>query len=116
MGVSEVIRADGDRDRFIGAQSLHEIAADFGVVLIDGRDRDSAQELAEIGLRIEQAVDDRGEDNQAEDAAVVEDASNLGRHRASYACDSERRLSWLRLRRARGRRGDRSEPQPAEPE
>ena len=116
MGVSEVIGADGDRNRFVGAQGLHEIAADFGVVLIDGRDRDSTQELAEIGLRIEQAVDDRGEDNQAEDPAVVEDTSNLGGHRASYARNSERWLSWLGLRRARGRRGDRCEPQPAEPE
>ena len=54
MGVGERIGANGDGDRLIGVQGLDKIAAEFGVILVDDRNRDLAQELAEIGLRIEE--------------------------------------------------------------
>ena len=58
MGVGERIGANGDRDRLVGVQSLDQIAAELGVILIDDRDRDLAQQLAEIGLRIKHSVED----------------------------------------------------------
>ena len=55
------------------------------MILVDDGDRNAAQQLAEIGLRIEQAVDDGREDDEAEDAAIVEDATDFGEHRGPDA-------------------------------
>ena len=43
MRVRERIGAYGDRDGLIGVQCLDEIAAHFGVILVDDRDRYVAQ-------------------------------------------------------------------------
>ena len=111
MGVGERIGANRDGDRLIGVQGLDKIAAELGVILVDDRDRDLAQELAEIGLRIEESVKDRGEDDQAEDAAVVEDAAQFGGHGGSGARAGEGWLGGRRLGSARCRgRGNGAEP------
>ena len=61
----------------VRAEGLDQAAAEFRVVLIDDGDRNVADELAEIGLRIEERVEDRREHEQAEHPPVAEHASPL---------------------------------------
>src|SRR5205807_9523540 len=74
----ECRRAHRYRDGFVGVEGLDQAAAQIGPVVIDDRDRDLANELPEIGLRVEHAVQHRGYDQHAEDAAV-------GEHTAPFA-------------------------------
>ena len=69
LRLGQRIGANRDSQRFIGVERLDELAAELGVVLIDDGDRQGAKQLAEIRLRIEQAIDQRREHDQAEDAA-----------------------------------------------
>src|ERR1700677_4403568 len=53
-------RGSGDHfQSFAGVEVLNQLSAEFGVILIHYRDRKLAQQLAEIRLRIEGAVEDR---------------------------------------------------------
>ena len=106
MRVRERIGANGDRDRLIGVQCLSEIATKLGVILVDDRNRYVAQQLAEIGLRIEETVDNRRHHDQAEDAAVVEDATHFGEHCVPDADAREGRLGRRRLGDASRHRPD----------
>ena len=116
MRVRERIGAHGDRDGLIGVQGLDQIAAHFGVILINDRNRDLAQELAEIGLRIKDAVEDRRHHDQPEDATVVEDATHFREHRIPEA-DARKGRGGRRLGDASRRSpADGAEAQPGEPE
>ncbi len=66
---------DGDRDCLVGVEGLDQAAAERGAVVVDDGDRDLADELAEIGLRIEHAVKYRSDDHQTEGAVVGEHAA-----------------------------------------
>ena len=66
-------------------QRLNQPATDFGIVLVDHSDGDLADDLAEIGLRIKECVEDRRQYEQAEHALVVQHAPPLGQERSGEA-------------------------------
>ena len=59
----------------MGAERLDQAAAEVGVVLIDDGDGDVANKLPKIGLRIEDRVEHRGENEQAKHATVAENTN-----------------------------------------
>ena len=81
-----------DLDGLVGVQGLNEIAAELGMVLIHDRDGYAAQQLAEIGLRVEETVEDGREHDEAEHASIVEDATPFGDHRDADAAPRPARL------------------------
>jgi hypothetical protein len=57
------------------SSGLDQATAERGAVVVGDGDRDLANKLAEIGLRIEHAVKDRSDDDKAEGATVGEHAA-----------------------------------------
>ena len=72
-------------------------AAELRGIVVDDGDRHVADELPEIGLRIEHAVDEGRQDDQAEGAAVAEHAAIFGGEGAAR-CRAARGLSLDRRR------------------
>ena len=60
-----------------------EPTAELRLVEIDHGNREMAKDLAEIGLRVEDAIEHRGDHHQPHHAAVSQDAANLGDDDAS---------------------------------
>ena len=73
------------------------------MILVDDSDGNAAQELSEIGLRIEEAVEDRREHDQAEGAAIVRIRRQFGGHRRADAGAGERQAGRGRARRRAAR-------------
>ena len=115
LRVGQGVRANRHLDRLVGVQGLNEISTELSVILIDDRDRDVAQQLAQIGLRIKQAIDERREHDQAEDAAIIEDATKFGEHCIPDAVTRKGVLGRRRLGDG-ARRGQSAQPLPAKRE
>ena len=77
--------ANRNRDRLVGIEGLDQAAAQRRAVVVNYRYRNLADELAEIGLRVEYAVEYRSNDHQAEDPAVGEHAAPFADKRARNA-------------------------------
>ena len=76
--LGERIGAHRHFDRPARVQGLDDAAAQLAQVVVDDRDRDLAQDLVEVGLRIIDAVDQRRDDQQDEGAADREHAPPFG--------------------------------------
>jgi hypothetical protein len=90
---------------------LDQAAAKCRAVVVDDGDRDLANELPEIGLRIEHAVKHRSDNKHAEDAAI-------GEHAAPFADKGADNAAALLRQRAvfftPGLRRQRAQPPPRE--
>ena len=58
------------RHGFVGGKGLDEVPAERRTIVVDHRDRDLAHQLPEIGLRVEDAIEQRRDDQQAEDRPI----------------------------------------------
>ena len=67
--LGERLGAHRHADRAARVQGLHDAAAQIAQVVVDDRDRDLAQDLGQVGLRVVDAVDQRRHDQQDEGAA-----------------------------------------------
>jgi hypothetical protein len=97
--------ADRDLDRAARIQGLHDAAAELAQIVVDHRDRDLAQDLVEIGLRVVEAVDQRRNYQQDKGPTRREHAAPFG---GEGSADSARRG------RSRRRRGQRTQRAPCE--
>ena len=88
----------GHAHRSAGVQGLDDRAAEFAQVVVDDRDRDLAENLAEVGLRIVEAVDQRRDEQKDEGAAERQHAPPFG---GECSADAARRCG----RRRRFRHG-----------
>ena len=66
---ASVCGADRHAECAARVQRLDDPAAEFAQIVVDDRDRNLAQDLVQIGLRIVDAVDQRRQDQQDEGAA-----------------------------------------------
>src|SRR5262249_38045764 len=57
--LGERIRAPGPLDCLMRVERLDEATAELAVIMVDDGDRRVAQQLAEIGLRVEDAIEQR---------------------------------------------------------
>ena len=118
MRLGERLGADRHADRAARVQRLHDAPAQLAQVVVDDRDRDLAQDLVEIGLRVVDAVDQRRQDQQDESAADREHAPPFGgegsadaARRGGGACrGSGAALCGSRLPRSRAGEGARAAP------
>ena len=108
-------RPHGDTDRLVGIQALDEPSAQLRGIVVDDGNRHGADELPEIGLRIEHAVDQGGEDEQAQRAAIAERAAIFGGEGSHDAGPRGPFHDRRRLDR-RGLSGDGSQAEPREAE
>src|ERR1700710_1513549 len=93
------------------AERLDQAVAEVGVILIDHGDGDVADKLSQVWLRIEDRVEEGGEDEQAKDAAVGEDAAPL-RKKGTADSGPMAILRFLFNRRSEAGAGQRTEAQP----
>src|SRR5215469_2514983 len=70
LGVRQRLGAHRHLGCLVGVERLDEAAAELGVVVVNDGDRRVAQQLTQIGLGIEDAVEQRSQDEKREDAAV----------------------------------------------
>ncbi len=86
----------GHPDGAARIQGLHDIAAELAQVVVDDCDRDLAQDLVEIRLRVIEAVDERPHHQQHKGSADREHAPPLANKGSTNA--ARRRGSCCRLR------------------
>ena len=79
------VGADRHFDGAARVQRLHDASAQLAEVVVDDRDRDLAQDLVEIGLRVKDAVDQRRNHQQDESATDRQHAPPLGSEGAADA-------------------------------
>ncbi len=91
LRLGQRVGADRHPDRLVGVQRLDEAAAQRAMIMVDDRNGRAAEELAEIGLRIENAVKQRRQHEEGKDAAVREHAMPLGAERAADAASRRNR-------------------------
>src|SRR5271166_4397353 len=84
----ERIGADRHADGAARVQGLYDASAQLAEVIIDNRDRDLAQDLVQIGLRVIDSVDQRPNHQQNESATEREHAPPLS---DEGSADAERR-------------------------
>ena len=99
MCLGERIGPHRHADRAARVQGLHDALAQIAQVVVDDRDRDLAQDLAQIGLRVINAVDQRRHDQDGEGAAHSEHAPPLGRKGLADAARRGGGRRWFRPRR-----------------
>ena len=92
----------------LASRVCDDAAAQLAQVVVDDRDRDLAQNLVEIGLRVIDAVDQRRQHQQDEGAADREHAPPLGGEGSADAARRGRRCCRLRRGRCAGRASSRS--------
>ncbi len=99
-----------------GVQALDDVAAQLRGVVVDHGDRHGADELSEIGLRIEHAIEKRCQHKQAERAPVAQNAP-VFRGKGAEESDPLRPVfRCVRSRRRWGFAGDRPQPKRREAE
>src|SRR5262245_15676354 len=91
MRLAQVCRADRNAHRSARIEGLYDPAAELTLVAVDDRDRNLAQDLVEVRLRVIDAVDQWPDHQQDEGAAQRKDA------RRTYSF----RAPEIRLRRSR---------------
>ncbi len=99
LRLGDGIGAHHHADGAAGVQGLHDAAAELAQVVVDHGDRNLAQDLAEIGLRVIKAVEHRPRDQQQEGAANPEHAAPFGGEGATDARGGNRSRHGFRRRR-----------------
>src|SRR5262245_6549371 len=81
----ERVGAHRHADGAAGIEGLHDVAAELAQVVVNDGDRDLAQNLVQVWLWVEDAVDYRRQEQQGEGAASREDAPPLRREGSAYS-------------------------------
>src|SRR6516225_2669166 len=81
LGIGERVGSDCNLKGFIRVSRFNKGAAEFRPVLVDNSDRDVAEKLAEIRLRVKQAIDDGRQHDHAEDTLIAKHTPEFGEHR-----------------------------------
>src|SRR3954447_8602303 len=100
----------------MGVERLDDGPADLGTVVIDDSDRDVANELPDVRLRIEDRIEERSHDDETEGAGVPQHAAVLVTEGAGDA-DAPRKSGWRKRlwpRRRVAKNAPRPEPGKAE--
>src|SRR3954468_8281057 len=100
----------------MGVERLDDGPADLGTVVIDDSDRDVANELPDVRLRIEDRIEERSHDDETEGAGVPQHAAVLVAEGAGDA-DAPRKSGWRKRlwpRRRVAKNAPRPEPGKAE--
>src|SRR6266404_6244259 len=87
LSLCQRLCSHGNVNSLISIQSHDELTAQFCAIEIDDGDRDVPQRLAEIGLRIEDAIQQGPHHHQPLDAAIPENAPDLTNDNAAESRD-----------------------------